>query len=230
MDIVFHLIIRVLARWLPQFCSRFYYRWLLPLLVPQNWKVVDRSDRQLTMEHELFRHIEIEVFVRRSDIEAAIELTIWLLKHCAGESASLSEHLRQRLDSTGDWSTLAEYQGCYFHHYAICIRKILPDDLLISMSSGGDEAYYAISFISYALPHRRAGFYRFAEVLARTMAHLFNARPHWGKYCPLPPEELSRLYPHLATFARHCRTQHSTEVFANNWTKTILEVASVENV
>ena len=38
------------------------------------------------------------------------------------------------------------------------------------MSCGDLEPYYAISFIHYAHPERRAGFRRFAEVLARSMA------------------------------------------------------------
>ena len=54
------------------------------------------------------------------------------------------------------------------------------------MASGGDDAYYVISFISYAQPDRQSSFFRFAQLLALTTARLFEARPHWGKVCPSP--------------------------------------------
>ncbi len=214
MDVAFHRVLHIR-------CTKWFYRWIMPNLIPQGWRIVDRSDRQLTMEHELFRHIEIEVFVTRSQLKRAVEYAIWLVRYFGGERAPIREDFRDRLHSAGQWAELEQLGGTYLHHYPICFRKILPDDTLISMASGTDEPYYALSFISYADPARRGSFFRFSEILAGTMATLFDARPHWGKVCPLPPEELRRLYPHLDQFAAICEQSGSARIFSNNWLKDV---------
>ena len=63
-DFGLHLTIKLLAAWLrsPRLV-RFFYRWLLPCLVWKPHNLIDRSDRILLMKHELFRHLEIEIFV-----------------------------------------------------------------------------------------------------------------------------------------------------------------------
>src|SRR5262249_7185948 len=128
----------------------------------------------------------------------------------------LSIEERKRLDAV---------KGRYLHHYPICIRKVLPDDTLISMASGGDEPYYALSFISYAHPSTRHGYFEFASVLAGAMAGLFNGRPHWGKFCPLPAAELARLYAGLAEFAAIQKQTDPADVFGNEWVRGILVAA-----
>lgn len=223
MDIVFHVVVNLLARVLPSFATKVFYRWIMPTLIPQGWRVVDRSDRQLTMEHELFRHIEIEVFVTRGQVAAALDYVVWTLKHFGGEQAELPEHLRGQLQQAGKWSEIDQLKGTYLHHYPVCIRKVLADDTLISMASGTGEPYYALSFISYVHPSRRNGFGQFAAFLASTMATLFNARPHWGKFCPLPPQELRQLYPHFDQFAAICKQSGSTTAFTNAWLTKVLE-------
>jgi hypothetical protein len=154
------------------------------LTVIRGWRVVDRSQDQLIMEHELFRHIEMELFVTRPKLGAALA------------------HVRTAIEQS---------QAFYTHHYAICVRKVLADETLISMSSGrseanpSGEASYAISLISYARPAARAGYFRFTDELARSMVERFDARPHWGKCCPLTAAEAERLYPRLAEFREICR-------------------------
>jgi xylitol oxidase len=91
--------------------------------------------------------------------------------------------------------------------------------------SSGDEARYALSFISYARPGRRDRFLQFAKVLANTMAALFDARPHWGKVCPLPPSELARLYPGLREFVSIQKHIDPADAFANEWVCGILAAA-----
>ncbi len=224
MDIVFHQIIWLMVRLVPRRGIKAFYRWIMPSLIPQGWRVVDRSDRQLTMEHELFRHIEIELFVTASQLKESVEYVVWLLRFLGGERAAVDEEIRDRLQNAGHWSDLEQLGGTYLHHYPVCLRKILPDDTLISMASGTGEPYYALSFISYAHPTRRDSFFRFAEILASTMATLFDARPHWGKVCPLHPDELRRLYPHLDQFAAICAQSGSTKIFSNNWLKDVFSV------
>ncbi|MBC8113496.1 MAG: hypothetical protein H7062_03905, partial [Candidatus Saccharimonas sp.] len=77
-------------------------------------------------------------------------------------------------------------------------------------------------FISYAQPSEREGFFRFAEHLARTTAALFQARPHWGKYCPIDSETVAALYPHLAEFRSVCSSLDPTGRFCNEWVSRLL--------
>jgi hypothetical protein len=174
------------------------------------------------MQHELFRHIEIEMFVTRSRLAAAIDFVKKLLRHAGGETVEWEDEVSARLATAGQWESLWDLKGRYVHHYPICIRKVLPDATLISMASG-EEPCYALSFISYVHPRRRAGFFHFAEVLARSLALLFAARPHWGKHCPLGPHELVDLYPRFADFNRLRSNVDPQGVFLNSWLEEVFD-------
>src|SRR5204862_1652974 len=97
MDIGLHLAVMPLAKLMPASCTKIFFRHIVPLTVPRGWKVVDRSDKQLTMEHELFRHIEIELFVPHSHLKKAIEFVTWFLRTIGGEAVSPPEFLRGTL-------------------------------------------------------------------------------------------------------------------------------------
>jgi FAD/FMN-containing dehydrogenase len=197
MDVVYHWTVIALARWLPATVMKFYYRRLLPLLVPRGWKVVDRSDRQLSMGHERFRHIETEIFVPRSKLAQTLEFVESVLRYAAGERVKMPPEPQQVGDG---WSERwGELHNTYWHHYPICIRKVLPDDALLSMSCG-DEPRYAISIISYAAASDRLGFVRVAQFLIDGLARLCEGRPHWGKFGRLDRWEADRLYPQLVIF------------------------------
>jgi hypothetical protein len=173
----------------------------------------------LVMEHELFRHVEIEVFVKRAFLRDAMRLVIALLKHCDGDNTAIDAATREELKSRGLLRQIDELSGQYTHHYPICIRRVLPDDTLISMTAGKDEPCYAISFISYAGPRQRGGFLKFAATLSKTMALLFGARPHWGKICPLSSDEVTALYPRSAEFRKVCRELDPNGAFTSQWLK-----------
>jgi FAD/FMN-containing dehydrogenase len=228
MDVLFHVIVCTLARRLPASWTRAFCRKGAPALIPRDWRVVDRSDRQLTMQHQLFRHIEIEIFVARSKLTEALDFVGRFLRHVGGEPLSTSageacpesDVLRRELASVGMGDRCEAIAGCYTHHYPICIRKVLPDDTLISPATGA-EPWYALSFISYAIPNEREGFFTMSEVLARAMARLFGGRPHWGKYCPLNAAELSQLYPHFEEFCEWVRRSDPDGRFRNDWTEKL---------
>jgi FAD/FMN-containing dehydrogenase len=222
MDVVFHLLVRLLARRLPHGCTPFFSRWVMPWTVPEGWKVVDRSDRQLTFRHELFRHIGIEIFVRRSTLPAAVDFIVALLQYADGRDDAIPHATQASLEAAGVWDTVVACRGRYQHHYPVSFRKVLPDDALISPASG-DEPYYAVSFISYAQPSKRDGFDLFALAAARSMAVLFGARPHWGKACPLSPAELHRLYPRWADFRRIIDAADPQGRFRNDWIAELLK-------
>jgi hypothetical protein len=221
-DWCLHLIIFLLARIL-RFHSliRGFYRFFLPLVIVCNWRVTDDSHRILTMEHELFQHIEIEFFVTRSDLEAALDYIKYTITFFGGQKPGGDKPAGDLNDPIPDL-----HRGSYCHHYPICVRRILADDTLISMSSPitdrNNEDWYSISLICYEWPDRRAGFFRFADFLASSMRSRFNARCHWGKYNPLDRDANERLYPQLNTFRETVRRFDPHSRFANDWLHDVL--------
>jgi hypothetical protein len=227
MDLGLHLLIRFLVQTLrSDQLVRWFYRYIALLTAVRGWHVIDESADMLVMEHELFRHIEIEVFVQRDDLPAAMTSLRELLEHCGGNAAALSPTMRDRLRALGLEGELDALLGTYVHHYVICVRRVLPDDTLISMTSGDQQPRYALSLISYARPHRRKSFFAFADFLARSMAALFNARPHWGKVCPLDAAAMEKLYPGLGSVREVCRRLDPGRSFANEWTARVLGLDS----
>ena len=224
MDYGLHLLILSLVRFAGvRSLTRLTFRHALSRFVIRNWRVVDRSSSMLVMRHEAFRHIEIELFLTRGCLQDALHFSKEVLLVAGGGESSLSPHNQAKIQALGMQADLAELHNKHSHHYPICVRRVQPDDTLISMASGGGEDWYALSFISYASPHKRAGFLEFAKFMASTTSRLWSARPHWGKLCPLGPEELSALYPRFDEFHATSRAMDPGGVFQNNWTKELLE-------
>jgi FAD/FMN-containing dehydrogenase len=225
-DVSLHLMILLLVRWLGiPLLVKSFYRWIVPLAIVRPWRVVDRSQDMLVMEHELFRHLEIEIFVHRSRLAAATDYLQQVLQYFGGEAVPLPLGGGRHEGSGPHPNPLPQGEGAagsYLHHYAICIRKVLPDDTLISMTSGSEEPHYAISLITYARPSERAGFFHCAEFLAHGMAAQVGGRPHWGKFCPLDASEVQRLYPQLPQYVEICRRHDPAGVFRNRWLSDVL--------
>ena len=224
MDYALHLQILLMERVLrSRRLIRFSFRHIVPAFLIRNWKVTDRSSSMLVMKHEAFRHIEIELFVPRDQLADALDFAQETIEVAGGRQSTLSADNQQRIEGLGMQEDLARLHDQYFHHYPICVRRVLPDDTLISMASGSGQDWYALSFISYAKPARRAGFHLFARFMARSMSRLFHARPHWGKVCPLEADELTSLYPRFDAFRTICNTLDPQGVFQNDWTTALLE-------
>lgn len=221
-DLALHLTLRFIVQWLrSSACVMLFFRWIALTTVIRGWRVVDKSQDQLIMEHELFRHIEMELFVRREELAVALDfLKQALVEFDGGEG--FREETREQLSELGLLDKLNEPRERYTHHYPICIRRVLPDETLISASSSGEDDFYAISFISYARPNERAGFFSFCEFLAPAMTALFGARCHWGKYCPTSKEDIERLYPRLPDFRAVCERFDPERRFVNEWTEKML--------
>ncbi len=224
MDYGLHLLILFMVRWAGiRSLARLTFRKVLSVFVVRNWRVVDRSSSMLVMRHDAFRHIEIELFVRRNRLNEALRYSQEVLQVAGGTETALSVENQARVAALGMQEDLTGLHNKHCHHYPICVRRVLPDDTLISMASGAGEDWYALSFISYVKPHKRAGFLRFAEFMAGSMSRLFDARPHWGKVCPLDPEELRSLYPRFDDFRSTCSTFDPNGVFQNRWTAALLD-------
>ncbi len=227
-DVGLHLVLRFLVQRLRgRAAVKGFLRHVAARAVIRGWRVVDTSSRMLIMEHELFRHIEIEVFVPQSSLAPALEFVRQVLVAFDDRQAVLDPALQHSLENIGLLDELIEASGAYTHHYPICVRRVLPDDTLLSMASSDDEPYYALSFISYARPEDRAGFFRFADFLARSMARLFAVRRHWGKVCPLSSQDVEQLYPGLAAFRAISREFDPDGVFRNSWIEETLFDARV---
>ncbi|MFO1066621.1 MAG: D-arabinono-1,4-lactone oxidase [Pirellulales bacterium] len=222
-DLGLHLALIPMVRWfrLKSF-TKFFFRKLLPWTVVKRWRVRDWSSDQLIMEHELFTHIEIEIFVKRSRMKQTLELVRDLIRLFDGSSAEFSDEITRLIDDKDVSDRLRECSGRYTHHYPICIRRILPDATLVSPASGGEEDWFAVSFISLERPQDRSGFLLFAERMAELSAKLFDARPHWGKVCPLSGEVIERLYPRLAEFRQISGQFDPRGRFRNAWADRML--------
>ena len=220
MDVGLHLTFKLLANVIrSRSLIRSFFRRVMPFLLLEDKIFIGRSDQILTWEHELFQHLEIEMFVPRRHLHAAVEHIRAVLTVCDG-SDELDPQVARRLNEAGLLVDLERLRGVFTHHYPICTRRVLPDQTMLSMSSGSDEPWYAFSFITLEQP--RDSFRKMAEYLARSMSQLFGARPHWGKYFPLDEESVQVLYPRLEEFDDICRRFDPQGVFQNDFTRRVL--------
>lgn len=223
-DVLLHVCVKfcvslMRSRWL----VHGLYRRLLPAFIFPRWRVTDRSDRQLLMRHELFRHLEMELFVPRVHLPAALALVRDVLRAADDADHELLPAAQAWIGSLGAGAALDRLRGSYVHHYPICVRRVRPDDTLISMASchGTEEQdWYAISLITLTEP--RDSFLRVAAFLAEALSSLYGARPHWGKWFPLDAGHVARCYPGLAAFREVCDEFDPGGVFRNEFVRRTL--------
>ena len=220
-DVLLHVIVYVISKILrPPLFAKIFYKWIVGMTIPRNWKVVDESREMLVMQHDLFRHIEIELFVTRSHLSNASQFVIDALTEFAGQTSSSRDESLIQL--------LKPQRGSYCHRYPICFRKIIPDETLISMccpmDKGSQDDWYAISLISYEWPRHRQGFYKMADFLAGEMKRRFAARCHWGKYNPLVAADNMSLYPEMPRFNEIRATFDPKGRFSNQWLSSVFQV------
>ena len=216
-DVLLHLCVKFSASLLrSRRAVHFLYLRLLPAFIFPRWRVTDRSDRQLLMRHDLFRHLEMEIFVQREHLASALGFIREVLRAADDGGHEPSPELRSQLEAVAVASGLEALRGSYVHHYPICVRRVLPDDTLISMAScEGLPArdWYAISLITLTEP--RVPFERVAAFLAEAMSSLFGARLHWGKWFPPGGVEVEGAYAGLDEFRRACDEHDPRGVFRN---------------
>ena len=203
-----------------QYCRKF-----LPAIVLEQQMFVGRSDLFLTMQIDRFRHLEMELFVQSSRLRRAARFVQEVLTVADGKADSVSDEFADELNAVGLMPALEQLRSTFTHHYPITFRRVFPDDTLISMASGGNEPWYAISLITYQ--RNRHKFCAVADFLAHAMAVLFGARAHWGKYFPLNHTEVDRLYPKMATFREICQRHDVYGTFRNQFCNRVLNFGSV---
>lgn len=176
---------------------------------------IDDAEQVLTTGQHRYRHEEMELFVPESKLPQAMEMIRCATQVFAGDDVPVSGEIQSKLDGLGLYDELVRNRGTYTHHYPFFIRRVLPEDALVSMASGAAEPYYSVSVFTYDRPGSREIYYMFCNWLARSMGRSFNARPHWGKHFPLGAADVARLYPDLETFRRLCAATDPNGVFRN---------------
>jgi FAD/FMN-containing dehydrogenase len=221
-DVVFNGVVKLLsATFRSSNGIRWLYRRAFPLIARSGMTVTDRSRHMLMMRHDLYRHVEMELFVASPHVSHAAAFVEWVLRWCGGESPRLPESLARDDYGRNVTSEIEALRDSYVHDYLITFRRVLRDEALISMTSGEEDvAWYAISLITY---RRDLGpFLTMARFMATTMAFAYGARPHWGKVCPLSTEELAALYPSLPRFRAVCASVDAGQLFVNDFARRAL--------
>ena len=201
---------------------------LAPRLLLKNVTRIDDAERVLTMGHHYFRHEEMELFVPESSLAEALDVLRYATEVFAGEGAAPPARVTAALDTHALHASLQRCRGLHVQHYPFSIRRLLPEDALISMGSSVAEPWYSISVFTYHGPDRRHGYYAFCGWLARAMHVLYGARLHWGKHFPLGAAESARAYPQLEAFRAFCRAADPHGVFGNRFTEEALGLATLK--
>lgn len=193
-----------------------------PRLLLKNVTRVDDAEHVLTLGHHYFRHEEMELFVPESVLHGALQVIRYATEVFAGEPATAPAEVTAALDEHGAHAALLRSRGLHVHHYPFLVRRLLPEDALISMGSSASEPWYSISVFTYRGPERRQGYYAFCAWLASALHALCGARLHWGKHFPLGVREMAQAYPRLDAFRDLCRAVDPAGVFGNRYTEEVL--------
>ena len=200
-----------LTRWTGDASVRAFFRQAHRLIVTGPARI-DDSTAILTQRHDLFRHVEMEVFVPESELGQAIPLIKEIVKIAAGRGGKRPELLAALRSELRD--EVWKLRGTYTQHYAIFFRRVLPEDTLVSMASRrarDDPAWYSISFFTYRKVDEAHA--RFASTMARCLIELYGARLHWGKYFPISLEKAASGYPRFDEFRDICRKYDPKQQF-----------------
>ncbi len=200
-DLIAHLAVKAALAAGPR--AQILVQKLLPHLTLKGVVRVDDAEHVLTLGHHYFRHEEMELFVPASRLADALQL------------------LRQ---ATEAFAARREYT----QHYPFLIRRVLPEDTLISMAAAAQEPWYSISVFTYHAPSRRAGYYAFCAWLAGAMHEQFEARLHWGKHFPLTAAQVGRAYPGLDRFRQFCGASDARGVFRNAFAERVLGLRHID--
>lgn len=222
LDVGFHLGLYA-ARFLGPFAVKAYLR-SAPMALIRNRERIDDSEHVLTTHHYLFRHEEMEIFVRESDVELAIRFIRAAVEFFAGIETAFPSEFLPAIKAAGTERTLREGAGGYTHHYPLFCRRILPDATMISMTASSNGPMYSISIFTYDPPRRREAYYEFCRFLAFSLLRLANARLHWGKHFPFQYRDIVSSYPRLEEFRTICQSFDPNGNLRNGYSKQVLNL------
>lgn len=214
-EIMPHVILRAILFFKSKNMAVSYYKDLLPrVLFGQTFVNEDYLGLTLhTRHHYYFRHVEMEAFVPESKLAEVFEVMKNTVEWFSGrlEGELLPDKYK---------AEFRDKRGKFVLHYPMFIRKVYPDDTLISMTAGR-ENYYAIGFFTYKKNEDRGDYWMFTESLARILSRDFGVRFHWGKHFPLGFDEIKHLYPELEKFKSICKEKDQNRVFQNEFIKWV---------
>ncbi len=217
-----HLMIVLMARIRPgRRIVQAFYRRIFPRLFLRKKDFTDTAYRVLTEPQERFTHYASELYVPESAIRDAVPFVQAAIDAFANRDGPVPALFATKIAEADLTERLHQLRGTWVHHYMICVRKVLPDDSLLSMSAGS-EPYYAFSFVTY--DRDRWAFRGFSSFLSQAMAAAFGARPHWGMHIDLRPEEIARLYPKFDRFRRIRRRFDRRGQFSNAMIAELMKV------
>lgn len=174
-----------------------------------------------TRHHAAVRHVEMEVFVPERHLDSAVRLLRAVIAWSVGTALELPAAIRSDFERAGLAAELEAVRGCYMQHDPLFFRRVRADDTLISMTSDGIDRY-SISLFIYLPEAQRGGYYALCALVARVLCRVYEARLHWGKYCPLALEDIDNAYPNLAAFRRHCVAVDARGAFVNDYAERVL--------
>jgi FAD binding domain-containing protein/D-arabinono-1,4-lactone oxidase len=227
-DIGLHALVKMFAFVSPGWFIRFFYQQVFPRIAVRGRyiRVTDTDQHTLTLRHDFYRHLEMEVFVPEGSLCEALQLARYITEIFArgrAERATRHDEMGIKLQRVpGMVEALKKGAGSYTHHYPLVCRRILPDDALISMSSGDNQAYYSISFFTYRPSNPL--FSSYCHCLATCLVALYKARLHWGKHFPLTYSEIKDAYGEesLQQFRKLCMHYDAYGTFQNPYARRVL--------
>ena len=203
-----------------------FWKQTLPSLM-RSMPVSGSSETILTLHtrhHYIYRHVEMELFVPKEHLRAAVAFLQEAIPFFAGLNTVVSASLGAELARAGLLDEYQALQGRYVHHYLIFFRRVLGEETYLAMNEGGER--YSISLFTFEPERRRGTYYAVCGFLAKAFARLYSARPHWGKHNPLTAAEIEPLYPGLERFREICIAQDPNGVFQNAYTKVVMVAKS----
>lgn len=162
--------------------------------------------------------------MEESKLAEATELLRAITDVFADNVSEVSPKVRQTFHDLGCYKELLANRGRYVLHYPFIIRRVPPDDTLISMTASRTEASFSISAFTYNSPGWRKLFYDYCSFIARVLVLQVGARLHWGKHFPLQYEQIADLYPKLKTFREIAQRSDPRGVFRNAYTARVLNL------
>lgn len=197
---------------------------LAPKALITNCERIDDAEQVLTSYHYLFRHEEMEIFVREAELGRALSFVRAAIEHFAGIETAFPSQFLPAITEAGLEPALRDGHGTYTHHYPLFCRRILPDATMISMTASSDGPMYSISIFNYDRPARRERYYEFCHFVAYALLCLVRARLHWGKHFPFQYRDIASEYPRLEEFRTLCQSLDANGNLRNGYTKQVLNL------
>jgi hypothetical protein len=222
LDVIFHVgvvVSRAIGPWLVKPFQKHATRTLI-----KNRTRVDDSEHVLTTKHDLFRHEEMELFVKQADLALALRFLRAAVEFFAGTAAAFPDEFKPAIAQAGFTETLAAKKGSFVLHYPLFCRIMPADETLISMAAGAQAPLFSISVFTYDPPAKREPYYVFCLFVAQTLRRLVDTRLHWGKHFPLRHSEIAPLYPRLDEFRSICLKHDPSGILRNAYTARVLNL------